>query len=205
MLDRMNWILLSILSALLLGVYDAAKKWSVRENAVPAVLLTSVSIGGLLYVPLVIWSTIAADSIPLSSFVVDRLSWTQHSLVFAKSLLVGASWTCAFSALKQLPLSIAAPIRATSPFWTIVLAISIFGERPTFLQYVGIAIVLTGFWRFTLVGKREGIKFSSNSSVYLMILATLLGACSSIYDKWLLQRPAFSYYPLIPGRCRTAQ
>ena len=187
----MNWILLSIVSAVLLGVYDAAKKWSVQTNAVPIVLLVSVSIGAVLYLPLVVWSTFWGETIPFDSFVVRPLSWREHGLIASKSLLVGASWTFAFSALKHLPLSIAAPIRATSPFWTIVIAILFFGERPTPLQWTGIVIVLIGFWRFTLVGRREGIRFTRNRWVAMMTTATLLGACSSIYDKWLLQHAGF--------------
>ncbi|MCS7466954.1 EamA family transporter [Stieleria sp. ICT_E10.1] len=187
----MNWILLSIVSAVLLGVYDAAKKWSVQANAVPIVLLVSVSIGAVLYLPLLVWSTFWRETIPFDSFVVGPLSWREHGLIASKSVLVGASWTFAFSALKHLPLSIAAPIRATSPFWTIVIAILFFGERPTPLQWTGIVIVLIGFWRFTLVGRREGIRFTRNRWVALMTAATLLGACSSIYDKWLLQTAGF--------------
>ncbi|WP_182865346.1 EamA family transporter [Rhodopirellula sp. JC639] len=187
----MSWILLSIVSATLLGAYDAAKKWSVQGNAVPVVLLTTVSIGALLYSPLVIWSTFWAETIPSDRLVVRSLSWREHGLIAAKSVLVGASWTFAFSALKHLPLSIGAPIRATSPFWTILIAIAFFGERPTLMQWLGIAVVLIGFWRFTLVGRREGIRFTRNRWVALMVAATLLGACSSIYDKWLLQRAGF--------------
>jgi drug/metabolite transporter (DMT)-like permease len=191
MLRRMNWIFLSIVSAILLGVYDSAKKWSVRDNAVPIVLLCSVSIGALIYLPLMIWSALSADTIASPFMVVKPMSWDRHGLVLSKSVLVGASWTFAFSSLKHLPLSIAAPIRATSPFWTILIAIVFFGERPSLIQWMGIAIVLMGFWRFTLVGRREGIHFTRNRWVALMIVATLLGACSSIYDKWLLQYAGF--------------
>ncbi|MCO8123870.1 DMT family transporter [Stieleria sp. TO1_6] len=187
----MNWILLSIVSAILLGFYDGAKKWSVRGNAVPIVLLLTVSIGALIYLPLIIWSHWDPDSIGWKFFVVQPLSWERHALIAAKSILVGASWTFAFTALKHLPLSIGAPIRATSPLWTILIAILFFGERPAPLQWLGIAVVLIGFWRFTLVGRREGIQFTRNRSVTWMVLATLLGACCSIYDKWLLQYAAF--------------
>ena len=183
----MSWVLLSLLSALLLGFYDAAKKVSVKQNVVPLVLLFSVSFGALLYTPLVIWSSVSADSIPWSSFRVQPMSSRWHALVFAKSLLVGASWTFAFFALKRLPLSIAAPIRASSPFWTIAIATLLMGERPSGLQWVGMAIVMFGFWRFTLVGREEGIHFHRDFGVGLMVVATLLGALSSIYDKWLLQ------------------
>ncbi|QDT62092.1 EamA-like transporter family protein [Stieleria bergensis] len=183
----MSWVLLSLLSALLLGFYDAAKKVSVKQNVVPLVLLVSVSFGALLYTPLVIWSWLSIESIPWSSFRVQPMSSRWHGLVIAKSMLVGASWTFAFFALKRLPLSIAAPIRASSPFWTIAIATLLMGERPSGLQWTGMAIVMFGFWRFTLVGREEGIHFHRDFGVGLMIVATLLGALSSIYDKWLLQ------------------
>ena len=185
----MDWILLSVLSSVLLGAYDASKKWSVRENAVPIVLMTSVSIGALIYLPLVVLSK--AGFVLTESLVVQPMEWERHGLVIAKSLLVGSSWTFAFYALKQLPLTIAAPIRATSPFWTITVAIMFFHERPTPVQWLGILTTLFGFWRFTLVGRREGIRFVGNRSVFLMVIATLLGACSSIYDKWLMQNAGF--------------
>lgn len=190
----MEWILLSIVSATLLGVYDAAKKLSVRGNAVPVVLLLCVSIGAALFAPLMVWSVIAPDTIPWQSLRIQPLTARQHGLVLSKSILVGASWSFAFTALKHLPLSIGAPIRATSPFWTILIAIVTFGERPTVLQWCGMLIVLLGFWRFSLVGRSEGIRFSQDRSVYWMMIATLLGALSSIYDKWLLQ-----YAMLDPG------
>jgi drug/metabolite transporter (DMT)-like permease len=187
----MDWILLSLVSACLLGFYDAAKKLSVRDNAVPVVLLCSVSIGAALYAPLIVWSAIAPETVPIDRLVVRPLDATRHGLVFAKSVLVGASWSFAFTALKHLPLSIAAPIRATSPFWTILIAIVAFGERPSPLQAVGMAVVLIGFWRFSLVGRSEGIRFGRDRAVYWMVIATLLGACSSLYDKWLLQYAGF--------------
>ncbi|MCD0462634.1 EamA family transporter [Roseiconus lacunae] len=184
----LTWMFLSVISALLLGFYDSAKKMAVNKNAVPIVLLCSVSIGAVLYLPLMTVSVITPDLIQADWLRIKSLSWSQHGLVLAKSLLVGASWTLAFTALKHLPLSIGAPIRATSPFWTILIAVSLLGERPRPIQWAGMLIVLFGFWCFTLVGRREGVRFFRDRSVLLMVIATLLGSCSSIYDKWLLQR-----------------
>lgn len=183
----MTWILLSLVSALLLGCYDATKKLAARHNAVPAVLLVSVSVGALLWLPLVVWSSISPSTIPVAMFRVEPLPWTSHGMVFAKSLLVGASWTFALFALKHLPLSIAAPIRSTSPLWTIAIAIIFLGERPTAVQWMGIAVILGGFWMFSRVGLREGIHFGRDRWVACMVAATILGALSSIYDKILLQ------------------
>lgn len=188
----MDWILLSIISAGLLGCYDATKKIAARDNAVPAVLLASVTVGALIWLPLMCWSALSPGTLPLEIFQVEPLSLTGHGLILAKSILVGASWTFALFGMKHLPLSIAAPIRSTSPFWTIALAIMLLGERPSPTQWIGIVVVLGGFWMFSRVGSREGIHFVRNRWVGCMVAATILGGISSIYDKLLLQQVGIS-------------
>ncbi len=183
----MSWIFLTIASASLLGVYDITKKVSVKHNAVPIVLLASVCFGAILWLPMLVLSHTAYRDILPSLLLVTSLSTAEHGLLFAKSVLVGMSWTCAFFAMKHLPLSIAAPIRSTSPLWTIVIATLFLGERPTLWQWTGILVVLVSFWRFSMLGAREGIHFTRNRFVLCMVLATLLGSLSSIYDKVLLQ------------------
>lgn len=182
-----SWILLSIASAILLGFYDVFKKLSVRENAVPIVLLFSTCVGAIAWLPMLAWFALSDRPFPVAALQVTALSIEQHFLVFAKAVLVGTSWSLAFASLKHLPLSIAGPIRSTSPLWTIMIAVMALGERPRPWQWVGILIVLAAFYAFSLVGRREGIQFHRNRYVAYMILATLLGSLSSIYDKYLLQ------------------
>ncbi len=183
----MTWIGLSAISAVLLGFYDVTKKIAVRKNAVPIVLLISVSFGAAIWMPFICWSLFSPTSVPHPILKVDSLSFREHGLLLAKSILVGASWTFAFFALKRLPLSIAAPIRSTSPFWTIAMASLFLQERPTGVQWIGIIIVLLAFWAFSAVSLREGVSFKSDRGVAMMVVATILGALSSIYDKYLLQ------------------
>lgn len=184
----MEWILLSLLSAAFLGVYALAKKSAVHENAVPPVLLLNVSTAAIVYLPVMIVSVFCPQWLNGSRFLIERLSVTQHLLLFMKSLLVGASWIPAFNSLKRLPISIATPIRSTSPLWTILIGATVFAERPTPLQWCGIATILLAFFAFSRVGSREGIHFRSNRWVVMMIGATLLGSMSALYDKFLLQR-----------------
>lgn len=182
-----DWILLSIVSALFLGVYDICKKSAVRDNAVPVVLLLNVMTAAGVWIPILVGIAIRSDAgevTPLS------IGWRVHGLLAMKSVLVGASWMLAFFAMKQLPLSIATPIRATSPLWTIAIAVAAMGERPSMIQWIGIATVLSAFFAFSRVGRREGIHFHRSRPVAMMIAATLLGAASSIYDKYLLQQLA---------------
>jgi drug/metabolite transporter (DMT)-like permease len=183
----MSWIALSICSALLLGFYDLAKKHALRDNAVLPVLFFGILTSGLVWLPFVLWSHLAPQSYPSAQFLVTPLQAYEHVLLFLKSALVAGSWIFGYFALKHLPLSIAGPIRATSPLWTILLAVFLMHESPSAWQWIGIAIVLAAFYAFSFVGKLEGIYFTRDKWIGYMIAATLIGACSAIYDKFLLQ------------------
>jgi drug/metabolite transporter (DMT)-like permease len=183
----MTWMLLSICSAAFLGFYEIAKKASLKENAVPPVLFFNVLTAATLWTPLILLSQFYPDGIPTGFLRVEALTGTGHFLLFLKSLIAGSSWIFASFALKHLPMSIAAPIRASSPFWTITIAVLFLSERPDLWQWVGISIILISFFVFSLVGRKEGIHFHRNRWVGFMVIATLLGACSALYDKYLLQ------------------
>ncbi len=188
----MSWVFLSLLSALLLGGYDIAKKKSLRDNAVPAVLLANVTFAALIWLPIIIAAVFyGSDAVgPLAD--IACLDTQTHLLLFMKSAIVGASWTCAFFALKHLPISIAAPIRGSSPLITIAIAVMWMGESPTIAQWFGIAIVLGAFFAFSRIGAGEGVHFHRDRWVTLMIAATILGGASALYDKYLLQTKQLS-------------
>jgi len=180
-------VALTLGSAAALGVYEVAKKVSVRDNPVAPVLYLNALVCAMVWIPFVIWSAVSADTIPLAMLKVTTLDMTQHAALFLKSLIVGLSWTLAYFAVKQLPISIAGPIRATSPFWTILFATTWLNEHPSSMQWAGIAVTLGSFYAFSLAGRLEGIHFHRDRWVGLMLLATLFAAISSIYDKFLLQ------------------
>lgn len=188
----MSWLLLSIASAFLLGLYDYFKKAALNGNAVMPVLFGGVAAGALVWLPFVLWSAAAPETLPAGFLHVTGITWQSHALLFAKAALVGASWLCGYYGLESLPLSIAAPVRATAPLWTILMAIVFMGESPDARQWLGMAVVLASFFAFTIVGRKEGFHFGRHKGVFLMIAATLLGASSSLYDKHLLQNAGVS-------------
>lgn len=183
----MSWLLLSVGSALLLGFYDYFKKTALRDNAVMPVLFGSVAASALMWIPFAAWSAVSPDSLPHAFFDVASIGGCEHFLLFLKAALVGTSWWLGYHGLKSLPLSIATPIRATGPLWTIALAVLFFGESPTPRQWAGVSLILVAFFAFSLVGRREGIHFHRDKGVFLMIGATVIGALSALYDKYLLQ------------------
>ena len=172
--SAMSWVLLSIMSALVLGVYDLTKKAAVKENAVPPVLFFSVVASAIVWTPFLIWSTASPDTFPSQRFQVQPMDIVQHGLLLFKAALVASSWMFNYFAVKHLPVSISSPIRATSPLWTILIAVALLGERPSVLQWSGIVVILGAFYAFTFVGRLEGIHFHKDRWVGFMIIATLI-------------------------------
>lgn len=183
----MDWVLLALASAVFLGLYDVFKKQSLNGNAVFPVLFLSVCCGAALWLPWVVVSAVwGIEAAPLGMLEVDPLGWVDHLRMMGKACIVGSSWVFSYFALKNLPVSVASGIRATGPVWTLAGAIVLFAERPNGQQWLGIAVTLVSFVALSLAGRREGLVFHRNRWVLYMILGTLAGAGSGLYDKHLL-------------------
>ena len=187
----MNWIEASLLSAFLLGIYDLCSKHSVRDNAVLPVLFFSTLCGAAVWLALLAADLIFPHQLP-APLVTDPLTLTQHLQLLLKSGIVAASWVCTYFAVKHLPVSLAAPVRATSPLWTLVGALVLLAERPTALQILGVLTTLAAFVGLSFAGRREGVHFHRDKWIWYLIAGTMFGAVSSLYDKYLLGRMHFT-------------
>jgi len=186
------WIWLGLVSMLLLGFYDLSKKHALKNNAVLPTLFFSNLTGACLALPVILGSMFTPEVMESMGLYVAPLTGREHCLLALKSLIVGSSWICAFFAMKHLPISIVSPIRASGPMWTLVGAIILFHEQPSALQWAGMALIFTGYFSFSVLGREEGIHFHRSKWVGLIFLATAIGTCSTLLDKWLIQRQNFS-------------
>ncbi|HLP76799.1 MAG TPA: EamA family transporter [Candidatus Paceibacterota bacterium] len=187
----MHWIVASLVSAVFLGVYELCTKHAVRENAVLPVLFFSTLTGAAVWTVLLLVQAFHPGTLP-PSLVTQPLSLTQHLQLALKSAIVSGSWLFTYFALKHLPLSIGSPIRACSPLFTLFGAILILGERPSTLETIGVLTTLASFVGLSVIGRREGIHFHRDKWVGFIMLGTLLGAMSSLYDKYLLGKGGFT-------------
>lgn len=179
------WVVYALVSASLLGLYDVFKKKSLQGNAVIPVLLINTVICTLFFMPSIVGSLTGMIS-PDSSLYVPDGGWREHKLVIIKAFVVLSSWICGYFAIKKLPLTIVGPVNATRPVMTLVGAMLIFGERLNLLQWAGVCMAIFSFWMLSRSGKKEGIDFKSNVWVLLLVAAAVLGACSGLYDKYLM-------------------
>lgn len=187
----MHWIAASLVSAFFLGCYDLATKHAVRENAVLPVLFLANACSATIWLSLMAVDALRPGALP-PAFVVAPLTAAQHGMLLLKSAIVAISWVCSYFAVKHLPLSIAAPIRATGPVWTLIGALLVLGERPSSLEYLGIAITMGSFVGLSFAGRAEGIHFERNKWIGWILAGTLIGAVSGLYDRFLLSRVGFA-------------
>ena len=182
----MLWLGLAFLSATLLGFYDVFKKQSLKENAVIPVLFLNTLFSTLIFLPFILLSLGGGSVLEGSLFFVPTAGWEVHKYVVLKSFIVLSSWTLAYFGMKHLPLTIVGPINATRPVMVLVGALLVFGERLNLWQWTGVTLAIISFFLLSRSGKKEGIDFKHNKWIYYVVLASVLGAVSGLYDKYLM-------------------
>jgi bacterial/archaeal transporter family protein len=187
----MNWIAATLASAVFLGCYDLCTKHAVHENAVLPVLFLSNLCSAVIWLSLLGLQRLQPTLLP-PLFLVPHLTLFQHAQLALKSLIVAGSWLCTYFAVKHLPVSIASPVRATGPVWTLAGALVFLAERPTVLQMLGIATTLASFILLSAAGRGEGLHFHRNKWIWWLVAGTILNAASGLYDKYLLGRMGFA-------------
>jgi drug/metabolite transporter (DMT)-like permease len=179
------WLLLAFLSAGLLGFYDSFKKRSLGGNAVIPVLFLNTLFSSIIFLPFIILSS-QTTILDGSIFHVASGGWEVHKYILLKSFIVLSSWILGYFGMKHLPLTIVGPINATRPVMVLVGALIVFGEKLNIYQWIGVALAVTSFLLLSRSGKKEGIDFKHNKWIYFIVFASVLGAISGLYDKYLM-------------------
>lgn len=186
------WTILAFISALCLGFYDVSKKIALRDNRVIDVLTISVCVSAFfLSIPLML-SRIYPEIMMDTHFYVPRMDSTAHAYTILKSVIVLSSWVFGYLSLKHLPISVVSPMQATRPMWTLVGALLIFQEHLNSWQWIGILLAIGSIFMFSF-GKKtitnNQSPITNNKYYYICLaLAIILGACSGLYDKYLMRR-----------------
>ena len=183
------WTILAFISALCLGCYDVSKKIALRDNKVVDVLTISICISALLLsVPLLL-SRCCPQMMSDTLLYVPTISWQAHLFTLLKSVIVLSSWVFAFLSLKHLPISVVSPMQATRPMWTLIGALLLFGERLNAWQWTGVTLAIGTIFIYSFRNRKE-IRHGQYDKRYYwaLALAILIGACSGLYDKYLMQR-----------------
>lgn len=181
------WVGVAFLSALMLGLYDVAKKRSLMGNAVVAVLWFNTLISTLIFLPVVFDSEFSLGILENTALSYEPETPFSHLLVAIKAVITLSSWLCGYYAMKHLPLSIVGPVNATRPVVVLIGAVLLFGERLNGWQWSGVLLTIASLYLLSLSSKKENVRFSSRHAV-AMFAAMLLGAVSGLFDKYIISQ-----------------
>ena len=191
------WLILAFVSATFLGFYDSSKKASLKGNAVLPVLLINTIISTVLFSPFLAdylfdlnWfrsGLLSTAPYGQDNELLNGTTLHAHLLVVLKAFIVLSSWICGYFGLKHLPLTIVSPINATRPVLVLVGAMLLFGERLNGYQWVGVLLSILSIYMMSRAGKKENIDFKRNKWVWCVAAATILGAISGLYDKFIMK------------------
>lgn len=191
------WLILAFVSATFLGFYDSSKKASLKGNAVLPVLLINTIISTVLFSPFLAdylfdlnWfrsGLLSTAPYGQDNELLNGTTLHAHLLVVLKAFIVLSSWICGYFGLKHLPLTIVGPINATRPVLVLVGAMLLFGERLNGYQWIGVLLSIFSIYMMSRAGKKENIDFKSNKWVWCVAAATILGAISGLYDKFIMK------------------
>ncbi len=182
------WLSLAFASAALLGLYDAAKKKSLTDNAVLPVLLLNTLFSTLIFLPAVVsseWNLGWFDGTVLET---EPGTLHAHALVVLKSVIVLTSWIFGYYGMKHLPITIVGPINATRPVMVLVGAMLVFGERLNGYQWIGVLLAMVSLFLLSRSSRREGVDFVHNRWIWFVAVSALTGAVSGLYDKFIMSR-----------------
>ena len=179
------WVGVAFLSALMLGLYDVAKKRSLTGNAVVAVLWFNTLISTIIFLPVVLDSEFSLGVLTQTPLTYEPTTSFSHLLVAVKAVITLSSWICGYYAMKHLPLTIVGPVNATRPVVVLVGAVLLFGERLNAWQWSGVLLTIVSLYLLSLSSRKENVRFSSRHAV-AMFMAMLLGAVSGLFDKYII-------------------
>ena len=188
------WVVAALVSAILLGLYDVAKKQSLAGNAVIPVLLLNTLFATLLFLPVILDAELSLGLFRDGPFASTRGDIGDHLLVALKAFITLSSWLCGYYAIKHLPLTIVGPVNATRPVVVLLGAMLLFGERLNVWQWGGVLLTIVSLYLLSRSSRSESIDFVRSRYVWALFAAMLLGAISGLYDKYIIT--AHSLAPL---------
>ena len=180
------WVSLAFLAALLLGLYDVAKKRSLKENAVLPVLWLNTLFATIIFLPALLDSAVGGGWFDNTLFETTSGTLHDHAIIVVKAAMVLSSWIFGYFGIKHLPLTIVGPINATRPIMTLVGAMIIFGERLNGYQWIGVVLAIISLFLLSRSSKKEGVNFTNNRWILCIAVAALIGACCGLYDRYIM-------------------
>lgn len=171
---NMDWLLLAVLSAVVMGANSLLIKKVMRFD-------DSVGLGIIIQV---VGSIIFGGLILFSNNV-----WPSDWIAYLAMLIAGFCWVGStyygFKAYNLDDVSILGPLGKTSLIWTLLFGFLLLGEAASWQKIIGVALILAG--ALVLAWKKNLFKELVGPGVKYMLLAAFFVGCAYIADKKALE------------------
>jgi bacterial/archaeal transporter family protein len=174
----LDWILLSILSALFLSFHDVfRKKILKKEHSLELLSVTFITI-------LIIQSSL----IPYYSL---NISLENLLFTFLRSISMALSLVLFTKALKHMEISLVAPLNNLTPLFLIFFSSIFLFEKITFFQILGISLIVLGSYFLQVhsnyLNPIKHLKLLKNKYIIYAILSSFFLAISAVISKHILK------------------
>lgn len=167
-----NWILLTILYAIFVAIFETAKKKAVQKNSIYEVLAFFSLIAFLL-----------TFLITKDAFKID---YSYLPIIFIKSSIIVIAWILGVIVLKKMQISLYSMVKISSIIFSVLLSYVFLGEKITIITLIGMNIVILGLILVNKTANKEKSKEKSMILIVLLLISCLLNSISAIIDKKVL-------------------
>lgn len=172
-----SWIVLAIIYALCVGIFECSKKKSMEK-----ISLYDTLAGFSLF------ALIGAAFIDRDMFLINH---NYLPLIVLKASVIVISWILCMKALKNMLMSTYGITRLSQIIYTLIMSILILGEHITIKIIIGAVITIFGL---VLVNKNKDNETENNSEkksnikyIILLLIGVFFSSCSGIIDKIILK------------------
>ena len=172
-----SWIILAIIYALCVGIFECSKKKSMEKIS--------------------LYDTLAGFSLfaLIGAAIIDRdmysINYNYLPLIALKTSVIVISWILCMKALKNMLMSTYGITRLSQIIYTLIMSILILGEHITIKIIIGAIITIIGLVLVNLDKDNETENTAKDKNKFKYILLLLIGvffsSCSGIIDKIVLK------------------
>jgi transporter family protein len=180
------WLLLGVASSFFLGFHEIFKKVSLQRNAVLPVLFFASLTNAIFFLIFIGVSFILPDSSGSAFWFLPQMPIKAHVLFLLKSLIVSLAWLFGYFSVKNLPVTMLAPVNASGPVWTIIGAMAVYNERLNVVQWTGVIVSMAFYYWLSFSGNIKGQVKNAAKWLFFAFLSIIFNSASALLDKYLV-------------------
>lgn len=180
------WLVLGVASSFFLGFHEIFKKVSLQRNAVLPVLFYASLTNALFFLIFIAFSFLIPHPSETAFWFIPVVPPEAHALFLLKSLIVSLAWLFGYFSVKNLPVTLLAPVNASGPVWTIIGAMAVYNERLNVVQWSGVVVSLIFYYWLSFSGNIRGQVRNAAKWMLFAFLSIIFNSASALLDKYLV-------------------